>query len=224
LKQLLFAIWELGIGMKKAILIFTVAFCFTISAFAQNNSTSQKQFDSDEKIIYQTVLNGLFKTRNAKKLIVYKFTSGKSLGGKFINESEKKILLSAGRQNIPVEPETLENYELFNQESIELKSLIGNEKVHLVAEEELRPFLEMLKPGAMEIDVADKSYKDALQKKYGTSLIIRLSRVGFNKSRNQALVHVEHYCGLLCGGGDYLVLSKRDENWTVVKGVDTWVS
>jgi hypothetical protein len=211
--------------MKRAVVLFTVVFCFTVSTFAQNNSTAVKQTDSDESIIYKTVLDKLFITRKAKQLIVYKFTSGNSVGSKFVEESEKKILLSPGRQNVPVEPETIENYDSLNRESIELTNTIRiAEKVYLVTEEELRPFLDTLKAYPMRPDVADKSFGDALLKKYGTRTIIRFSRVGFNKSRNQALIHVEYLCGSLCAGGDYLVLSKKDEQWTIVKGLDTWVS
>ncbi|HEX8266214.1 MAG TPA: hypothetical protein VF596_12460 [Pyrinomonadaceae bacterium] len=211
--------------MKRVVVLFTVVFCFTVSTFAQNNSTAVKQTDSDESIIYKTVLDKLFITRKAKQLIVYKFTSGKSVGSKFVEEPEKKILLSPGRQNAPVEPETIENYDSLNRESIELTNTLGiAEKVHLVPDEELQPFLDALKAYPMRPDVADKSYRDALLKKYGTTTIIRFSRIGFNKSRNQALIHVEYFCGSLCAGGDYLVLSKKNKQWTIVKGLDTWVS
>jgi hypothetical protein len=52
---------------------------------------------------------------------------------------------------------------------------------------------------------------------------IRLSRVGFNKERNQAFVCVEYLCPL-CGFGEQLLLEKVDENWYIKEKFPTWVS
>jgi hypothetical protein len=45
--------------------------------------------------------------------------------------------------------------------------------------------------------------------------LIRLSRVGVDPSREQALVWVTHQCGGRCGTGSYLLLSKANGSWVV---------
>lgn len=42
---------------------------------------------------------------------------------------------------------------------------------------------------------------------------IQLSAVGFNDDRTVAVVFTRHYCGMLCGGGSYNVLQKKDGKW-----------
>ncbi|HEX6070925.1 MAG TPA: hypothetical protein VFZ18_13915 [Longimicrobiaceae bacterium] len=46
--------------------------------------------------------------------------------------------------------------------------------------------------------------------------LIRLSRVGFDPERQQALVFVSHSCGGRCGSGAYLLLSNASGSWAVV--------
>ena len=49
--------------------------------------------------------------------------------------------------------------------------------------------------------------------------IIRVSEIGFNLERTQALVYVEHGCSATCGQGGYALLSKEGDVWKVQKEV-----
>jgi hypothetical protein len=51
-----------------------------------------------------------------------------------------------------------------------------------------------------------------------------VSRVGLNLNETEALLYVEHFCGGLCGGGEYVLLRKVDGEWHVVDHHGTWVS
>jgi hypothetical protein len=53
---------------------------------------------------------------------------------------------------------------------------------------------------------------------------IALSRAGLNSGSNQALVYLQHSCGMLCGSGHYLLLVKNDRGWVVQKKVMAWIS
>jgi hypothetical protein len=53
---------------------------------------------------------------------------------------------------------------------------------------------------------------------------IQLSNVGFNKSRDQALVYLVHWCGTTCGTGHYVLLSKKDKVWIVNQVAMIWIS
>lgn len=50
-----------------------------------------------------------------------------------------------------------------------------------------------------------------------TGGVIDLSAVGFNADETVAVVYMGHNCGLLCGGGGFYVLLKKDGQWHPVK-------
>jgi hypothetical protein len=54
----------------------------------------------------------------------------------------------------------------------------------------------------------------------GSPGLIRLSRVGFDRSSGHAMVFVSHWCGGRCGSGAYTLLSRNGEGWVVI---DRWV-
>lgn len=57
--------------------------------------------------------------------------------------------------------------------------------------------------------------------------LIELSAVGFNHDKTVAVVYMGHSCGMLCGGGAFHVLEKKDGKWTDMdwKGLRcSWVS
>jgi hypothetical protein len=51
-----------------------------------------------------------------------------------------------------------------------------------------------------------------------------LSRVGFNKEKTQALIYYTYVCGGLCGQGQYILLTRKDDKWTIEKESGTWIS
>ena len=53
---------------------------------------------------------------------------------------------------------------------------------------------------------------------------LRLSGVGFNRSRDQALVYGDYHCGNLCGEGSVFLLEKMDGYWVIRGEVGLWIS
>jgi hypothetical protein len=51
-----------------------------------------------------------------------------------------------------------------------------------------------------------------------------ISHVGLNLNKTEALLYVEHFCGGLCGGGNYILMRKVNGAWRVVDHHLTWVS
>jgi len=51
-----------------------------------------------------------------------------------------------------------------------------------------------------------------------------VSHVGLNLQKTEALVYVEHFCGGLCGGGEYVLMRKVNGVWHVADHHNTWVS
>ncbi len=54
--------------------------------------------------------------------------------------------------------------------------------------------------------------------------LVSLSRVGFNRDHNQAVVYMSYVCGGLCGHGFVLLLSKSGDQWQVVNKRRLWIS
>jgi hypothetical protein len=53
---------------------------------------------------------------------------------------------------------------------------------------------------------------------------ISVSRPGFNKEMDQALIFIEHRCGDLCGTGHYILLEKSGDTWKVIQQNLVWIS
>jgi hypothetical protein len=51
-----------------------------------------------------------------------------------------------------------------------------------------------------------------------------VSHVGLNLNKTEALLYVDHFCGGLCGSGDYVLMRKVDGVWHIVDSHSTWVS
>lgn len=51
-----------------------------------------------------------------------------------------------------------------------------------------------------------------------------VSHAGLNLSGTEAILYVDHFCGGLCGGGNYILMRKLDGVWRVVDGHVVWVS
>jgi hypothetical protein len=51
-----------------------------------------------------------------------------------------------------------------------------------------------------------------------------VSHVGLNLNKTEALLYVDHFCGGLCGGGDYVLMRRVNGVWHIVDSHSTWVS
>ena len=51
-----------------------------------------------------------------------------------------------------------------------------------------------------------------------------VSHVGLNLRKTEALLYVDHFCGGLCGGGEYVLMRRTGGVWHVIDRRSTWVS
>ena len=194
--------------MKKTLLIFTILFCCAFITFAQKDSIVQEKAETEEYSVYKAVLKELFIKPNTKQLVIRKLT---------INEPYKTFY---NFRNKPINQEMIENFSSANLKQAELKDDFGVDiPVSLVTEEELRAIFD-----TYYADITGKIYEEVMKKKYNTSRIVWFSRVGFNKDKNQAMLHVGYSCGATCGQGLFVFLSKRDGNWIILDKLPTWIS
>lgn len=52
---------------------------------------------------------------------------------------------------------------------------------------------------------------------------VTLSNIGFGPGRDEAIVYTEDHCGVLCGEGTFIYLTKVDEVWRVEKKLTLWI-
>lgn len=58
----------------------------------------------------------------------------------------------------------------------------------------------------------------------GSNGVLTFSRVGFSGDGTQALFYYSNRCGGLCGTGSYVIMEKRNGNWTIQQEIEMWVS
>lgn len=51
-----------------------------------------------------------------------------------------------------------------------------------------------------------------------------VSQIGLNFSKTEAIFYIDYYCGVLCAGGEYILMRKLNGVWSVVDHRMTWVS
>jgi hypothetical protein len=68
------------------------------------------------------------------------------------------------------------------------------------------------------------SWKAFYAKYPGAKGFTLLSRIGFNSTRDQALIYLGNSCELLCGHGYLVLLRKHNGKWKVVKQAEIWIA
>jgi hypothetical protein len=58
----------------------------------------------------------------------------------------------------------------------------------------------------------------------GSQGLLKFSGLGFGKDGTQAFFYVSNSCEGLCGGGDYVIMEKRNGRWVIQKDIAMWVS
>ena len=109
--------------------------------------------------------------------------------------------------------EVAEDYRTRNKEPLHLKAVLQlKQKYLLVDSNEIKKIFKRGGWGEFY-----KRYPDS-------GGFISVSRPGFNKEMNQALIFIEHGCGDLCGTGHYVLLEKSGDTWKVIQQNLVWIS
>jgi hypothetical protein len=58
----------------------------------------------------------------------------------------------------------------------------------------------------------------AFRRRHGLSnTVVELSRIGFDAAGSQALLSITYNCGMLCGGGAFILVERQTDGWHVTK-------
>jgi hypothetical protein len=145
-------------------------------------------------------------------IVIRRYTSA----GFFDYESPSDIHKRLQHSEPSLPQETIEDFLVKNEESYPLADNFNlPSRVLLLEPEELE-----------EIFVGDPFYgwREFYSRYPDAQGILTLSRVGFNADMSRALVYVGHSCDSLFGVGYYLILVKKDGEWSVQDEVQKWIA
>ena len=196
---------------RNALYFFTALAVFCFVAVAHTIKTKRPQLsaemrETEEYAVYSALLAN---AQNGNALLVQNRTeSSYRYDG---SGDEAKYI----KENLPSETseETLNDFKQIDRQQKELNQrFVVNRTYILVTQEERHN------------GFANRAGRDAFFQKYpGARDVILLSRVGFNKNLDEALVYSWRYCGGLCGGGGFYLLRKQNGVWSI-KQNKTWIS
>jgi hypothetical protein len=185
-------------------------FCVSGSS-SYNFVSAQVAPDADEFLVYKAVLQSFIR-KETKRLVIRKQTT--TVAENFSSRFGENLI-----EPLPtLSKETIDDFGSRNQKPVTLTDRFNLKlKINFVGEEINKLFENNAVGGKDGWKIFNKKYPNA-------NGIISISRVGFNKSKTQALISVSHSCGSLCGEGSYKLLKKKNNNWEIEKSFTTWVS
>ncbi|HEX9961027.1 MAG TPA: hypothetical protein VGB00_08845, partial [Pyrinomonadaceae bacterium] len=176
--------------MKKAALLLTILLCCIFHARAQ------ERIEPEEYQIYKAWLEKPFIVDKTSRIFVMKFTAD------FFDDF---TAMPGGkrRQLSRLQSSALKDYRARNRKPLDLTNNFGvNANLQLI-------------PQDLHLEFRTSSSYAELAKKSGAEYGIAFSRVGFNKKKNQALIHV-HYrsASSKLAFGYFFLFSKEKGIWT----------
>lgn len=120
----------------------------------------------------------------------------------FVGDARERIAMH-GHALPGLQPGTAQSFLERNRRSASLPQL-GGSRLELVSEEEWR------------------AAADSRKRRWNRGVMM-LSRIGYSRDRTQALVYVVKACPL-CGGADYVLLTRTSDRWRVAAEANDWNS
>jgi hypothetical protein len=178
--------------MVQIISLLLVSLLFVQSGAKDSDSPPVPYEDADAYEVYAAVLplDWVWRDAKAKKLVIRSATTTYEMCLRPEPESEK-IIGSA-----------IANYLKQNEKPKTLQRQFNLEKPY-----------ELLTASQIESAFGQGGWDRFYEMHPDSGGYIQLSAVGFNATKTVAVVYMGHHCGLLCGGGQFYVLQKRDGKW-----------
>ena len=206
-----------------SILIFLLFFNILCvdAVFAQNLPTS------DEYLVYTSLLQKEFVEKRKNESVELMIKENTDFSNMFpkdnIAESLSESFQPILKETIADFAEAIEDFSSRNKKPLKLankfdlraKIILDDRKIDQINAEAYK---------YQNINMNEKFW-EIFHKKYPNVWeIITLSRVGFNKEKNKAIVFVAFGCGELCGEGNFFLLIKKKGIWEIQIKTMVWVS
>ena len=171
--------------------------------------TNEVKTVDEEYEVLSAVVNEAYLSGDAKSIIITNPTCCKV-------PDEGRLDPWTTQQLSPLSSDTLDDHAARNKLSLTFaKQFKLKGTYQIVPYDDVK---KMFPPGMPE-----EGWKVFYKKYPGTNGYIRLSRVGFNKARDQAMVSTGWMRGALYGEGHYVVLAKQNGTWKVLTKVGSWM-
>jgi hypothetical protein len=176
---------------------------------ASPKAVRQSEVSSEEYAVYSALITEEYVKDKVKLVVIANPTSSG-------NRSKDMADYFLGQLS-PLSQATYDDYLERNGKPYNLSNSFSlREKYVLVEYPEIEKFFE--NPDF------DEAWKNFYKRFPASNGYIVLSRVGFNPTKDQALVYMAWMCNSRCGEGKLMLMSKRDGKWKVEKHYTTWVS
>jgi len=214
--------------MKRKLFLLVFSFLVVDPSVANAQAEVLIEPEKADYAVYSALIDNYFsgsRARHSKNLLIienrttdegqYHLTCDTGMAGQCKKPFADRLREVLG----DVDQSAVDNFVLRNRAGRSLTASFAiEEKYVLVSKEKLK---EAFEPCSSE---AWDCWKNFFKRYPKASRITRLSAVGFNSERTQALVYLATSCGGLCGGGMIAFLVKEQERWKVVEKKQLWIS
>jgi hypothetical protein len=197
------------LGVFVAMILATVA----PQIRAQKSADPPPALSEDDSAVYTALLRELYQAAKGRPIILSDQTALGVPPGMVANLAVQGPQTDTFLDRIS--PEARQNYEDINNHS----------SLHFSSPCKFAPecTLENLADVALQVKDA-KAWRKFMAKHANTPGIIIVSRIGYNRARDQAVVYSGMSCGMLCGQGEFTWLTKHDGVWAVEASNVVWIS
>jgi hypothetical protein len=192
--------------LRTALALLLVSMFTACSSFQSVPEPSQADIEKEEQAVYASFFKG-----NSETIVILQDTSTQWLPSSSEDLKQRLDYIASGLPS--ASKETLDTYFENNRQPSQLSPdmQLGIHYILLSAEE-------------FSTVMNQPNGWDAFYEKYSPSGYMQFSRVGFNKTLDQAIVYVGSIPGPLMGSGNYYLLEKKDGQWMIKEQVLAWVS
>ena len=189
---------------RNTLFLCLIPVSLACSFFTSEPTPSQADIEKEEQAVYAAFVG----ESKGSALILQDTSTGLS------DETPQQIADNLKSSLPDISSETIDSYVERNAQASQLAPdmQLGMDYV-LLSREELA---EISSQG---------NWHEILQERYpGSNGYLIFSRVGFNKSLDQAVLYVGDVAGPLMGAGYYYLLEKQNGEWTIKEQVMVWIS
>lgn len=180
----------------------------SITSPSQNNTPSTDRVEEEEFAVYNLVVNTRYILDDNQLVVIREETS---LGTNAKDPLEERLQFV--HEKLPQIDQTLQDdFFAKNKGTSKHQDRFTFRVKHTTAS---KAVLESLSQGP-------DFWREFYKKFPGATEIVSLSRVGFNKDFNRALVYIATSSGPYFGTGSYFLLSRKQNGWAITSEIQAW--
>jgi hypothetical protein len=174
---------------------------------------AQSAVEPEEYLVYSCLIKGLYGDDAASQFAMAKKTCSTPIGTATWNYLNNKLS--------PLDADFVRDFNERISSPVEIENQFKlRSTVKLLSEPELKL---IFKPERSYGETGEEDWSN-FRKVYQTFSLLSLSRVGFNKSRDKALVELGSQYGYLAGEGKFYLLIKSGNKWKIKRKAVSWIS